>query len=175
MKNTRSKSHSRSSNKNNDITSSGHAPPTNKSVKRVVYLLMCLLIAFFLQNVISSNLKNTSIINSPMQIIAMNLLICLAVFGILLAIYKQPQQTYNANSNIRIKNRSMLENQKYKPCIESRLFCSTILCCCYCCFNASEDDIYSSNGKVTVNSRKTFLIPIAPWIHAVAIFLNIRY
>ena len=136
---------------------------------------MCLLIAFFLQNVISSNLKNTSIINSPMQIIAMNLLICLAVFGILLAIYKQPQQTYNANSNIRINNRSMLENQKYKPCIESRLFCSSILCCCYCCFNASENDIYSSNGKVTVTSRKTFLIPIAPWIHAVAIFLNIRY
>jgi len=28
--------------------------------------------------------------------------------------------------------------------------------------NASEDDIYSSNGKITVNSRKTFLIPIAP-------------
>ena len=136
---------------------------------------MCLLIAFFLQNVISSNLKNTSIINSPMQIMAMNLLICLAVFSILLAIYKQPQQTYNANSNMRINNRYMLENQKYKPCTESRLFCSSILCCCYCCFNASEDDIYSSNGKITVNSRKTFLIPIAPWIHAVAIFLNIRY
>ena len=148
--------------------------PTQKSVKKVVFLQACLIMSFFLQNVILSNLKNTSIVKSPMQMVMMNLVVCLVIFAILLAINKQPQQTYSDNP---IKsNGTLLENNKCKTCMDSRIYCTSLFCCCYCCFNFSEeDDIHSTNPKIAHNFRKTFLIPITPWIHAIIIFLNVRY
>merc|ERR1711894_651295 len=41
--------------------------PTKKSVKRVLFLLLCLVVTFILQNVILSNLKNTLVITSSAQ------------------------------------------------------------------------------------------------------------
>ena len=109
-----------------------------------------------------------------MQMITMNLVLCLVIFGILVAINKQPQQTHSDNP-IKISG-SMLENNKCKTCMDSKLFCTSLFCCCYCCFNFSEeDDVHSTTSEVAHNFRKTFLIPVAPWIHAIIIFLNVRY
>ena len=159
--------------------------PTQKSVSRVTFLLVCLLVAFGIQNVIFSNMKNTSVIRSPNKLFAMNLIICLVIFAILLAINKQPRQNYNdsskhgpsdySESRDRRRRSSLLENNKCKvSCVESRLFCTSLFCCCYCCFNFSEEDKRSSENEVSHHFRKSLLIPIAPWIHAIAVFLNVR-
>ena len=158
--------------------------PTCKSVKKVIFLLLCLVLAFGIQNVIFSCLKNTSSINSPTQVFFMNLIMCLIIFSILLAINKQPKQKYFDNasfhssldSNSSYRRSLLLENNKRKiSCVESRLFCTSLFCCCYCCFNFSEeDDKRVTRNEISHQFRKSFVIPIAPWIHAIAIFLNMR-
>ena len=153
-------------------------------MKRVIFFLLCLVLAFGIQNVIFSNLKNTSVIKSPTQVFATILIMCLIIFSILLAINKQPKQTYygstfvsNRSGSSGHRRSSLLENNKCKPCVESRLFCTSLFCCCYCCFNFSdEEDTHhmSSRNEIAHQFKKSFLIPIAPWIHAIAIFLNVR-
>ena len=160
-----------------------NSTPSKKSVNKVIFLLLCLVFAFGIQNVIFSNLKNTSVIKSPTQVFATNLIMCLIIFAILLVINKQPKQTYYGSTTQSYRSgsnghrrSSLLENNKWKPCVESRLFCTSLFCCCYCCFNFSdeEDTHRSSKREIAHNFRKSFLIPIAPWIHAMAIFLNVR-
>ena len=90
--------------------------PTCKSVKKVIFLLLCLVLAFGIQNVIFSCLKNTSSINSPTQVFFMNLIMCLIIFSILLAINKQPKQKYFDNASF---HSSLDSNSSYR---RSRLF-----------------------------------------------------
>ena len=159
--------------------------PSYLSVKKVIFLLCCLVLAFGIQNVIFSSLKNTSSIKSPSQVFAMNLIMCLIIFAILLAINKQPKQTYfdNSSRNSTMDGEScerhcrstLLKNNRGKiSCLESRLFCTSLFCCCYCCFNLSEEDKQNTQNVTSHHFRKSFLIPVAPWIHAIAIFLNVR-
>merc|ERR1712150_68711 len=132
---------------------------TKKSVKRVLFLLLCLVVTFILQNVILSNLKNTLLITSSAQMFTLNFVICLLIFAILLAISKQPRQTHR-DSPIK-SDSSILGNNRRNGCLDSRLFCTSLFCCCYCCFNfPEEDDIHFKYGNISHNFRRTFLLPI---------------
>ena len=147
------------------------ATPTKKSVKKVVFLLPCLMLLFFVQNGILASLTNTSRIKSPIQMISMNLVVCVIIFFILLAINKQPQQIY---ASVPVSNNvSAPKNNIVKMCKDSKQFFTSIFCCCYCCFNYPEED-HCLSTSIDDTLRKTFLIPLAPWIHAITIFLNVR-
>ena len=97
----------------------------------MIFLLLCLVLAFGIQNVIFSSLKNTSSIKSPTQVFFMNFIMCLIIFSILLAINKQPKQKYSDNtsfhsnlddnSSYRCPRSLLSKNNKGKiSCVESR-------------------------------------------------------